>query len=266
MRRYLAEENMLPTVRLVRRFSSGEKIKPGQSTPTRVVTGYEMGMYLTDGGEIAINGESYALSRYDVRFLREGDVVSSRPEYTCLSIYFDFGEIGVFHHNELLDAIPSFFSGTKEMLRLFERIETAVGRGNVGNAVTVNTCMLELLARFYLQFHSRETYSKPVLSCMEYMKAHLDEPVTLEELGKLTDYSALHIQRLFRRDTQQTPHDYLTALRMSRARELLTDEEISVTMIAEQCGFESESHFQSLFKKQTGMTPGKYRRHARNMI
>lgn len=262
MGEYLAEERMLPAVRLVRRFASSEKVKPGQTTPTRIVTGYETGVYLTDGGEITINGERHALRRYDVRFLREGDAVFSRPEYTCLSIYFDFGEIGVFHHNELLDAIPSYFPGTREMVRLFERIESAAGSGSVGSAAAVNACMLELLLSFYTQFHSRETYCRAVLSCIEYMKDNLAQPISLEDLGRLTDYSALHILRLFKKDTQKTPHAYLTALRMARARELLVNEELPVAEIAAQCGFESESHFQSLFKKQTGMTPGQYRKHA----
>lgn len=263
---YLPEEAMLPRVKLVRKFRGAEKAQPGQSTPPRRVEGYETGIYLTDGGEITINGQSFPLRRYDVRFLREGDIVSSRPDYVCQSIYFDFGDDAVFHENELLASIPAFFHGMKEHARLFERIDACMKGTGTGSAAQMNACMLQLLLDFYTQCHSRETYSSAVLTCIDYMKRHLSEPVSLEEMGSLTDYSALHLLRLFKRDTQKTPHAYLTALRMAHARELLADGELSIAEIAAQCGFESESHFQSLFKRQTGMTPGRYRKHARALL
>lgn len=263
---YLPEEAMLPRVKLVRKFRGTEKAQPGHSTPVRRVSGYETGVYLTDGGEITINGETYPLHQYDIRFLREGDEVSSCPEYICQSVYFDFGDDEVFHENELLASIPSFFHGSSAHARLFERIEGCTRSGRTGAAAQMNAALLQLLLDFYAQFHSKETFSKPVLTCIDYMKAHLCEPLTLEDLGRLTDYSALHILRLFKRDTQKTPHAYLTALRMAFARELLAEGELSIAQIAERCGFVSESHFQSLFKKQTGMTPGQYRRHARMLL
>ena len=267
MRRvYLPEDAMLPRVKLVRKFRCTEKAQLGQSTPLRRVTGYETGIYLTDGGEITINGQTFPIHAYDIRFLREGDEVQSRPEYICQSVYFDFGSDEIFHENELLAAIPSFFHGGKEYVRFFERIEGCARSGRTGAAAQKNAVLLQLLLDFYAQFHSKETFSKPVLTCIEYMKNHLSEPVSLEEMGRLTDYSALHILRLFKRDTQKTPHAYLTALRMAFARELLAEDEWSIAQIAERCGFVSESHFQSLFKRQTGMTPGQYRRQVKMLL
>ena len=263
---YLPEEAMLPRVKLVRKFRCTEKARLGQSTPLRRVSGYEMGIYLTDGGEITINGQSFPICACDVRFLREGDEVQSRPEYVCLSVYFDFGDDAVFHENELLAAIPSFFHGEKAQLRFFERLEGCARSGRTGAAAQMNATLLQLLLDFYAQFHSKETFCKPVRTCIDYMKNHLSEPISLEEMGRLTDYSALHILRLFKRDTQKTPHAYLTALRMAYARELLAEGECSIAQIAERCGFVSESHFQSLFKKQSGMTPGQYRKHARMLL
>ena len=267
MRRvYLPEDAMLPRVKLVRKFRCTEKAQLGQSTPLRRVTGYETGIYLTDGGEITINGQTFPIQAYDIRFLREGDEVQSRPEYICQSVYFDFGSDEIFHENELLAAIPSLLHGGKEYVRFFERIEGCARSGRTGAAAQKNAVLLQLLLDFYAQFHSKETFSKPVLTCIEYMKNHLSEPVSLEEMGRLTDYSALHILRLFKRDTQKTPHAYLTALRMAFARELLAEDEWSIAQIAERCGFVSESHFQSLFKRQTGMTPGQYRRQVKMLL
>lgn len=263
---YLSEAEMLPRVKLVRKFRATEKAEPGHCTPVRIVEGYETGIYLTDGGEITINEQRHALQQYDVRFLRAGDRVSSRSDYLCQSIYFDFGREDVFHENELLGSIPAFFRGTKENARLFERIDACMRSTETGAAAQMNACMLQLLLDFYAQFHSSETYSAAVLTCIAYMKEHLGEPITLEDMGRATDYSALHLLRLFKRDTQKTPHAYLTALRMAHARELLADGELPIAEIASRCGLESESHFQSLFKRQTGMTPGRYRKQARALI
>lgn len=264
-KKYLPEEKMLPLVHIVRRFVAGKgKGQPAAGT-VRTVTGYETGIYLTDGGSITINGVRHPLKRYHIRFLRQGDRVSSEPEYTCDSIYFDFGEEDVFYENEMLSAIPSFFAGNESHGFLFQRIAECAKNEETGSAVMLNGLLLQLLGSYYHLTHSRDHYSEVVVACLNYMKEHMGGHVTLAELGTYTGYSPLHVLRLFKDGTGRTPHAHLTNMRISYAKELLTEENTTLAAVASACGFESESHFQSLFKKQTGITPGKYRKSAREL-
>ena len=264
-RRYLPEEKMLPSIHIVRRFVAEKEQRKPSSGGVRTVTGYETGIYLTDGGSITINGETHRLKPYHIRFLRAGDRVSSEPEYTCDSIYFDFGEEDVFHENEMLSAIPSFFAGNESHAFLFQRIADCARNEVTGSAAMLNGLLLQLLGSYYHLTHSQEDYSEVVVKCLNYMKEHLSGHVTLTELGALTGYSPLHVLRLFKNSTGRTPHACLTNMRITHAKDLLTDGNATLAVIASACGFESESHFQSLFKKQTGITPGKYRKFAREL-
>lgn len=264
-KKYLPEEEMLPVIHMVRRFvATTDKETPGGKS-VRTVSGYETGIYLTNGGSITINGVTHRLKRYDIRFLREGDQVTSEPEYTCDSIYFNFGNDKIFHDNEMLSAIPSFFAGQESHAFLFVRIADYAKNVDTGTIAASNGLLLQLLSSYYQLSHSRESYSAVVVKCLEYMKVHMGEHVTLEDLGRITGYSGLHVLRLFKISTGRTPHTHLTKMRIACAKELLADKESSMAEIASACGFASESHFQTLFKKQTGITPGKYRKYAREL-
>lgn len=261
----MPEEKMLPAIHIARRFVASADKEPFVGKTVRTVRGYETGIYLTNGGSLTINGETYPLKRYDIRFLREGDQVSSEPEYTCDSIYFNFGDKDCFYENEMLSAIPSFFAGQESHAFLFQRIAEHVRSEETGAAAAANGLLLQLISGYYQLSHSSESYSAVVVKCLEYMKAHMDRHVTLKELGVLTGYSPLHVLRLFKAGTGRTPHAHLTRMRIACARELLCDEDMALAEIASACGFDSESHFQTLFKKQTGITPGKYRKYAREL-
>lgn len=119
------------------------------------------------------------------------------------------------------------------------------------------------ILRFTILFYigdQNSQYCEAVRKSIIYMQEHMEQNITLETLGQVTSYSPLHIRRLFCQDTGLTPHEYLGRLRMEHARRLLKDSDILVSQIAAECGYASESHFQMLFKKIHGCTPGAYRR------
>jgi AraC family transcriptional regulator len=95
----------------------------------------------------------------------------------------------------------------------------------------------------------------------EYMEAHLQDNLSLDQLARETHYSRGHFLRMFRAATGMTPHQYLTKCRIERAKRMLRDEDdASLIDIAACCGFSSQSHMTRLFREQTGMTPGAFKR------
>ena len=131
--------------------------------------------------------------------------------------------------------------------------------------VAQNGILLSVLAKLYDRAHSDRRYSDAVRKSIRYMQSHFSENVTLEVLGELTGYSNLHLLRLFRQDLGQTPHNFLTAVRLEQAKKLLSETDVGLEEIAQTCGFRSVSHFKSLFKQQTHYTPGSYRKNTRQL-
>ena len=86
------------------------------------------------------------------------------------------------------------------------------------------------------------------------------ERITLAGLAALAGLSRQHLCEGFRRHFGVTPVDYAIDLRMRHAAELLGDENLTVTRVAEACGFGDVYHFSKAFKKRTGTSPTAYRR------
>jgi AraC-like DNA-binding protein len=85
-------------------------------------------------------------------------------------------------------------------------------------------------------------------------------PITIEQLSHEVALSPYYLIRLFRRVYKQTPHQYLIQRRITRAKELLSSSDRSITEICADVGFESLGSFSALFHKTVGISPRAYRR------
>jgi AraC family transcriptional regulator len=94
---------------------------------------------------------------------------------------------------------------------------------------------------------------------IDHMRSHLDETLSLEKLAELGGLSASQFARRFREATGQSPHRFLTDLRIDRARKLLEATDQSVIDVGLECGFERPSHFSTAFRMRVGMSPRAWR-------
>lgn len=98
-----------------------------------------------------------------------------------------------------------------------------------------------------------------VVSAKMFMDENLHEPIHLEDISGKAFLSPFHFHRIFTSIYQKTPHQYLTAKRLERAKFLLEKEGLSITDVCSAVGFESLGSFSTLFKKQNGYAPQYYR-------
>jgi AraC family transcriptional regulator len=94
------------------------------------------------------------------------------------------------------------------------------------------------------------------------IEASLDTDISLEALAEESGYSRAHFLRMFREATGVTPHQYVLDVRLRHAQEWLRKKNSALIDIAAVCGFSSQSHMTSVFRKRLGMTPGEFRRTA----
>jgi AraC family transcriptional regulator len=93
----------------------------------------------------------------------------------------------------------------------------------------------------------------------DYVQAGLASRLTLEDIAASIHMSAYHFARTFKATTGQTPHAFVTRVRIERAQELLRTSHSSVTAIARRVGFASKSHFAATFLRLTGVSPHLFR-------
>lgn len=95
---------------------------------------------------------------------------------------------------------------------------------------------------------------------LEFMRQHSAENLSLDQLAAEAGISRFHFIALFKQAVGTTPHQYMLQLRLECAAELLEKTDLSIRMIAENCGFHALSHFSDSFQRHFGQTASDYRR------
>jgi AraC family transcriptional regulator len=94
---------------------------------------------------------------------------------------------------------------------------------------------------------------------VQFIRDNHHLPLTLADMAAAADLSPFHFLRVFKAATGQTPYRYLTRVRVERACRHLERGDLSVTEIAQVCGFATPSRFASAFRAQIGQSPSAYR-------
>jgi AraC family transcriptional regulator len=116
-------------------------------------------------------------------------------------------------------------------------------------------CTISYKVREYKGGLPQKTLNK----VLDYIIANLNRNISLESLSILAGLSSYHFARQFKQSTGLAPHQYIVQCRVEKAKELLKHTNLSITQIALEIGYGSQSHFTSLFKRLTGVTPKEYR-------
>lgn len=93
-----------------------------------------------------------------------------------------------------------------------------------------------------------------------YIREHISEEFSQEELARMVYISPTHLRRLFKKKHNMTMVDYVTEMRVQLAEELLKEDRLSISAVAEKTGFRNYSYFTKIFKKYKGATPREYKR------
>jgi AraC-like DNA-binding protein len=97
----------------------------------------------------------------------------------------------------------------------------------------------------------------------DYLGACYRDRVTLEKAASEACLSPFHFNRLFTHAFGETPHEFVTRIRLDEAKKLLLAENHSVTDICMDIGYESLGSFSMRFRSLTGLSPAAFRREAR---
>lgn len=113
-------------------------------------------------------------------------------------------------------------------------------------------------ARF-VETDTKGLTAKQVARVVDFLEAHLEEPISLKEMAAIVNLSPVHFTRQFKRTTGNTPHQHLLSLRIERAKRLLAGA-LPIAEIALRCGFSHQEHLTRVFGRIVGVTPAAYRR------
>lgn len=124
--------------------------------------------------------------------------------------------------------------------------------------------MLALCACF--QKNTRQTENVHVQKAIKFIHDHVESEISLGDIADHVGINTSYLIRMFKAELEVTPLQYLTALRMERAKELLLDSKLTVKQISDQLGYSDIRSFVRFFKKAQGCTPNEYREKDESVI
>lgn len=101
--------------------------------------------------------------------------------------------------------------------------------------------------------------SKSIMLLKKHIHENYNKTITLDRLSEVAHISPFHLSRLFNKETGDSPIQYLMKYRLEVAKQYLLSTNDTIEAIAERIGYESEAHFQHIFKRLVGIPPGKFR-------
>ena len=150
------------------------------------------------------------------------------------------------------------------MPELIRELQGARTLGKTHAATLLRAVLVELCRTLSGEAVDTDTHSwseSKVQSLLTELSSGCDRSWTLKQMADLCGIRRTRLNTIFQKLTGCTPMDYLTRVRMERAKTLLRETAMKVIDIALECGFSSSQYFANTFKHATGMTPSDYRAH-----
>ncbi len=252
---------ILPDTVAVGIFNTALSVKEREETRNRVTTMFELELPMEKGGVSFIDQENAPIEKDLLICAKPGQVRHTRLPYKCYYIHIIVPNGTLY---KMLSSLPPFLLTEQRNLyqELFKKIIRAYETHFEADELIMQAALLELIHLWHTEARTHGTAgsakSRAVEEAITYIKDHLAEELTLESVAKAVSLSPIHFHNTFRTATGKTLRRYVEEQRLHRAIGLLTESEKTLTEIALECGFSSQSYFSYAFKRKMGETPRAY--------
>jgi AraC-like DNA-binding protein len=240
--------------------------------------------YLVEGERFYFIGQrTYHIKKGDLVFINKNVIhktgMASSPYHDRILIEFSeepfksffstFGDIGLAsffdEHTGVMSLDPREQSYVENILL---GIHSEIQHKKAGYRLSVMSKLASLLI-FAMRRSDRSTVTreaaaaspkhKKIDDVADYIINHCTEPLSLESVADAFFINKCYLSRIFKEITSFTVNEYINIHRINKAQELLTSTSLSITDIAEQCGYESLTYFEKVFRTYREISPLKYR-------
>lgn len=203
---------------------------------------------------------SFTANAGDIIYLAKGEAYEMNVTDDSYDVIFcDFCFDGTQKRKSIVATLASPIFGEKEFSKLYRILKE-------DNKVPAMAQIYKIYSLFIPEQATQKTVPKEVLK----LKARIEESFTNPDFGLFGNeqyaISEVYLRRLFVKNYGLQPVKYLTALRINRAKELLSFSTLSVEECANESGFASSQYFCRVFKNMVGITPAEYRKQNHSSI
>ena len=228
-------------------------------------------MYVLEGSLILeFNSRKWTVNKYKFILI---DCYQEHSYYTatgCEAIWIHFDGITARKMYEMcVDKLGNVFSlddplpVINYMAKIYQPFVQKESIKEILLSKYLNDILTELIVYSPLQIKAVQRAST-IENARLYIQEHIQEDLRIEDLARNSLMSTYHFIRVFKKETNMTPHEYIINYRILIAKILLSESNLSINEICYQSGFSSASIFCGTFKKWVGETPTAYRKKSLN--
>lgn len=225
---------------------------------------YEFEYVIEGEGQCEVNGKSFSFSRGDVLFVTPFDVHGYKSDnlFKMLTIHFRIDNLS----NDLISLAESkacIMKSTKEMEETFMLLVTEYEETKKDDfKYMVYKNLLERIVILFMRSNKcslKTNMPKEIIYAVGYINTNFHRKIDLQSVAEIANYSPEHFSRQFKKYTGLGFNQYLTNVRLSHAKNLLINKDISITQVCYESGFGSLRSLDRAFKNKFNCSPKKYK-------
>lgn len=254
---------ILPEIVAVGIYNSQIAAKNLKVSKKRKTSMFEIELPTEAGGISYIDSGSKQISPDMIICAKPGQVRHTKFPFRCYYVHMIVPEGTLY---DILMSTPDFFETAKTDIykKIFVKLVKHYNALADSEEIILQSLLLELIYTINKDStmknksgNSAKNYSM-IEESLNYIKEHLTEDLSLESVAKSMSFSPIHFHNTFKAAVGKTLRDYVEEQRIKKAVNLMLTTNYSLTQIAYECGFSSQSYFSYVFKRRMKKTPRKY--------
>lgn len=203
------------------------------------------------GGQITYvhNGEKFVSDKHHAIVLPMGATYTVLGDKTGLFPLVNFSTAEYICHT--FKVIP--IDNVDEYMKDFEKLKNLHLLGN--NRAKMMSVFYDMISRLT----TRTENNKTLFPAIKYIEKNFGNPyISNTLLAEKCNISEVYLRKLFLKNFNVTPKQYIMDIRIQKAKQLLSEGSLKINAISEHCGFSNPYHFSRYFKEKNGVTPTEY--------
>ncbi|MBE6550015.1 MAG: helix-turn-helix transcriptional regulator [Ruminococcaceae bacterium] len=256
------KEIILPEIVAVGIYNAQLAVKNRDVTKNRKTTMFEIELPLDSGGFSYIDKEVSEIADDIIICAKPGQIRHTKLPFKCYFIHMILREGKLY---DCLMELPSYIKidNKKVYVDIFKELCKYYDTALDNDRLLMQSKILELI---YLlcQNSSKQAFRENISNkemiekVIKYIKENISSDLSLNTLAEYASFSPIHFHNCFKRSTGKTLREFVEEQRLQKAINLLINTSMTLSEIAYECGFSSQSYFSSVFKQKMKITPRAY--------
>ena len=258
------ESIVLPHIVSAGIYNSRVAYKGVKFSRKRTAKLFEIELPVQNSGKSYIDNESHPVQNDTIVCVKPGQFRYSRLPYMCYFIHFVVTD-GILY--DILMHLPNFISikDKTAYIDLFKAIDEHNKPGSKADELMIQSCIFNLVymmnndAASQVQSVNTNSNNKQIIeTAIKFIDENISGDLTLNTVSEKVSLSPVYFHKLFKASTGVTLHDYVEERRIKQAVDFLISTNMTLTEVAYECGFSSQSYFSYAFKRRMKDTPRSY--------